>query len=471
MESPVASVLDFSSFVKELSQSPLADYAISANSSRNCCEADSFLSKKFEGAMQKLICNYELDDDNTVATDTCTKGNTQKASAFCDKENHNESLATTVDFDEEPLELTGEEFDESGEGSSDEQQHSRSLSLSYSLSFSHAQENFSQYSQSTDKGLSKRYDSPCSYEDDRESECSNFDKLDDWNDFISDMQNNNGADAASRDFREYYDEYVAGKGQPGPSTDRTGMSDDSTYCEIETKESSNLCGKTETMVDAVPRIIPGQQTSSIEKCRSFLEYRNPSNEMEDDLMAIEEDVAELSLGHSSSFKRKFRYDDCEDYEYEVTTLITEKFHKTDFVPDHGSHEPISLIDDEQFARLTNVESICKTPIPSQHVKSDVHCGESITDDPAVLLDDEEEAAVATTPTHQRMFENTTDDIKASQKPYNKAKNKYSKNDAPTARSAIRPVIDLQAVDSSSAHQRVNLNTDLIPKADVQSNFQ
>lgn len=130
-----------------------------------------------------------------------------------DNINHNESLETTLDNEDDPLELTGDDDSEdAGDGgSSDEQQQSRSLSLSYSLSISHAQENFSQYSQSTDKGLSKRYDSPCSYEDDRESECTNFDKLDDWNDFIADIQNNNNGDAANREFREYYDEYLLSK--------------------------------------------------------------------------------------------------------------------------------------------------------------------------------------------------------------------------------------------------------------------
>lgn len=158
---------------------------------------------------------------------------------------HENSLETTLDNEDDPLELRIEECDDSGDagdgGSSDEQQQSRSLSLSYSLSISHAQENFSQYSQSTDKGLSKRYDSPCSYEDDRESECTNFDKLDDWNDFINDMHNNNNnnnGDAGNRDFKEYYDEYLASK-----NLKENDDEDDPTE-ESNTKEEAETMGKT-----------------------------------------------------------------------------------------------------------------------------------------------------------------------------------------------------------------------------------
>lgn len=154
---------------------------------------------------------------------------------------HDNSLETTLDNADDPLELTGEEeCDDSGDagdgGSSDEQQQSRSLSLSYSLSISHAQENFSQYSQSTDKGLSKRYDSPCSYEDDRESECTNFDKLDDWNDFINDMHNNNNnnGDNGNRDFKEYYDEYLASKNLKENDDEDEPTEDSNTKEEVET---------------------------------------------------------------------------------------------------------------------------------------------------------------------------------------------------------------------------------------------
>ncbi|XP_055531136.1 uncharacterized protein LOC129721999 isoform X2 [Wyeomyia smithii] len=472
MNSPVSSVLDFSSFARELNQSPLADYAISANSNTNCCAADSPLSKKFENAMQKLICNCDLDGENNISTPVITEivGNTPTNSAFCSgRENHNESLATTVDFDEEPLELTGEWFDESGEaadeGSSDEQQHSRSQSLSYSLSVSHAQENFSQYSQSTDKGLSKRYDSPCSYEDDRESECSNFDKLDDWNEYYSDMQNNNGIEATNRDFREYYDEYVSSKGQMSTSTVRTGVSEEGTASETDTKNISSICGNAGLMVDNVDSSIevPDNKKVCIEKCQAFLRYRNPTNEMDDELMALEDEVGEMSIERSSSFKRKFCYEDSDDYQYELNAMITEKCHKTDFVPDRGNHEPISRIDEEQFARMTRVESL--TPLPNQPVTNEATCMEPITkketDCDAVIAKDDEGA---TTSSHPRAFNNAGNDNKNQSNQLHRSKNSV-------AQSAIRLNNGLRVVDNSSMQERGNVDMNITQKADEQKNAQ
>lgn len=488
MDSPVSSVLDFSSFVKELNQSPLADYAISANSSRNCCAADSQLSKTFESAMQKLITNYDSTASSVVASergsgclpDPCDTGHTPKDSASCsDKEIQNESLATTVDFDEPlELELTSEEFDDSGdagdEGSSDEQQHSRSLSLSYSLSISHAHENFSQYSQSTDKGLSKRYDSPCSYDDDRESECSNFDKLDDWNDFISDMQNNNGTDATNRDFKEYYDEYVANKGQVGTASDGIVINDQGTSNGSDTKEITSTCGEHKRMADSAVKTIDAAEQltpSSSEKYRTFLEYRNPTNETDDDLMGLEDNVAGLSVEHCSSFKRKFCYEDCDDCEYEMTSLSTEKFHKADVVPDRGSHKPISLIDDAQFARLTQVESPSKTPIPRRHVTSEAYCEESSVEEGIDFGEtalNEEETTIATTPTNPRAFRNVTNDINANQRQYDGGNNnRRRRKKAPIAVSAIQSNIDLQLSNPNSTQQRGNFNQSLTQKVDSQ----
>lgn len=149
-------------------------------------------------------------------------------------------MDTTVDNALYPLELTSDDFvEDSGDGgSSDEQEQSPSLSLSYSLSVSHAQENVSQ---STDKGLSKRYDSPCSYEDDRESECTNFDKLDDWNDLISDLHNNNNnnAENTNRDFRDYYEDFLAVKAQSGTAPGGTG--DEEASEEGDSKSTDKIC--------------------------------------------------------------------------------------------------------------------------------------------------------------------------------------------------------------------------------------
>ncbi|XP_058834776.1 uncharacterized protein LOC131691976 [Topomyia yanbarensis] len=498
MDSPVPSTMDFSTFVLELNQSPLVDFAKNGNNSnRNCCLSDSRLSQEFEGTMQMLMSNYDLDEENNVGmlaipvlNNDCFEPDREESgcvlndSAFSiDRESH-ESLETTLDNDDDPLELTGEEFDDSGDaadgGSSDEQQHSRSLSLSYSLSISHAQENFSQYSQSTDKGLSKRYDSPCSYEDDRESECTNFDKLDDWNDIINDMQNNNNnADGTTRDFREY----LASKGQTVNPTGKAGSGEERTIEENDTKELSSGSGYEDTghtimTIDRphdprpdTPAIV--QQTTVTEKCRTFLEYRNPTSEIEDELMASDENW-DTMISHQNSLKRKFCYEDCDDYEYEVTELITEKFRKTDIVPDHGSHEPISLIDEQQFNQLTQVESPSKTPIPGGHspdLRNDLPT-QNIERSDLVVLDGEEDCAVATTPTNssvrQEAFHVLTDDMKLgrstliARKPNLKIENRRSVNGISTHEGTCRARVDSRPLTSSTAHRRSNLNLSLTP---------
>lgn len=375
--------------------------------------------------MQQLLSNYDLDSESDVVmagipvlrTFRCELDPDERDHFSLDNaslknaSSHDNSLETTLDNEDDPLELTAEdECEDSGDagdgGSSDEQQHSRSLSLSYSLSISHAQENFSQYSQSTDKGLSKRYDSPCSYEDDRESECTNFDKLDDWNDFITDMQNNNNNNG---DFKEYYDEYLASK--------TLGENDD----EDEPTEASNTNEEVETigkMLDDIAKdssldsvdeswgyrsdtpAFPGQ-TSAMDKCHSFLQYRNPSTEIEDDSMDVEGNVNPSNsaglIQRVPSVKRKFRYDDPEEIEYEVTKVVTEKFLKTDTVPFHGCHTPISQIDEELFAQMVRIESLSTTssaPVDAaeHHHMFNSECSEA------------GQSTTATTPTNARCVE-------------------------------------------------------------------
>lgn len=403
--------------------------------------------------MQKLLANFDLNEENdvmmggmtvlrSVSRDPEPIANGAEDSAIsADLECHEESHETTLDNTDDPLELTSEECDDSGdagdEASSDEQQQSRSLSLSYSLSISHAQENFSQYSQSTDKGLSKRYDSPCSYEDDRESECTNFDKLDDWNDFINDMQNNNNGENANRDFREYYDEYLASKGQTGSSSSGVGTNAVETNDECINQEMQSGSEETATskkerisfFIDKSSDIRPDtpaftQQASATEKCRTFLEYRNPTCELDDDPMddnsnSLTAEGAEM-VNSQLSGKRKFCYTDREEIEYEVTKLITEKYQKTDIVPDHGSHPPI--MDDERFARLTQVDSLSKTSVREVHGHSDNNhhdFTEEAADDKLVVLDgEEEESFIATTPTNprnmQQMFRSFASDTPTCQ---------------------------------------------------------
>lgn len=380
--------------------------------------------------MQHLLSNFDLGDQKDVPMAAVSEipaaprevelletDHPVNDSAFpVDISSHNESLETTLDNEDDPLELTGDDDSEdAGDGaSSDEQQQSRSLSLSYSLSISHAQENYSQYSQSTDKGLSKRYDSPCSYEDDRESECTNFDKLDDWNDFIADMQNNNNnnGDPASRDFREYYDEYLNSKGLKG-SDDGEDSTDE---CNIKVNSSSETTGTDkDTSSNSVEdewdnRSTPADR-STMDKSTSFMEYRNPPLDVEDDPMDTEGNSSATTgvpIQRVPSGKRKFCYDDLDDIEYEVTEVITEKFRKTDEVPFHGCHEPISLIDDELFAQMVRIESSSsKTPIPEENSEYGTNSNEIPIYDKRVDDEgniDEGESNIATTPTNAKNLE-------------------------------------------------------------------
>lgn len=380
--------------------------------------------------MQQLLSNFDLDDQTDVPMTgkvaipgelppIKTDQLANDSALSVDKHNHDESLETTLDNDDDPLDITGDdESEDAGDGgSSDEQQQSRSLSLSYSLSISHAQENFSQYSQSTDKGLSKRYDSPCSYEDDRESECTNFDKLDDWSDFITDMQNNNNnnGEAGNRDFREYYDEYLVSKGLKD-SDDGDDPTDEYNVTEKLDSSSETTGAERDTSLDSLEEGLAAD-TTAMDKSIAFLEYRNPSADIDDDPMDTEGNPcanAGAPLQRVQSGKRKFRYDDLEDVEYEVTKVITEKFLKTDRVPFHGSHEPISLIDDELFARMVRIESSSKTPIPEENNAYTTNNNElpelKQVDDDTDL--GESETVIATTPTNarnlQQMFQSFED---------------------------------------------------------------
>uniref|UniRef100_A0A8D8PCQ1 (northern house mosquito) hypothetical protein n=1 Tax=Culex pipiens TaxID=7175 RepID=A0A8D8PCQ1_CULPI len=233
--------MDFSAFVLDLNQSPKIDCtAGTGTDSHRCYAPESRLSAEFENKMQKLITNFDLDDDLGMPAMRFSDpepvlNDELDGTILADRDYPIESL----DNEDDPLNLTADDCDDSGDAgcSSDEQQQeSRSLSLSYSIS--HAQENFSQYSQST--GLSKRYDSPCSYEDDRESEGTNFDKLDDWSDLISDLHNNNNTsvDAANREFKEYLDDFLGKDQQNGGSTSGIGTSEDGTS---DTKEPESSC--------------------------------------------------------------------------------------------------------------------------------------------------------------------------------------------------------------------------------------
>ncbi|XP_055606475.1 uncharacterized protein LOC129754433 [Uranotaenia lowii] len=454
MDSPEPTSMDFSTFVLELNHlSPQLASPIEPGGSRHRCPPESRLSEEFESKMQLLLTNFDLDDDDgagemavsadvTILTPTASdesgsgdgaEPHEVERTSSAGSAKHVESLETTVDNEDDPLNLTGgeEEEEDSGDagdaGSSDEQQQSCSLSLSYSLSISHAQENFSQYSQSTDKGLSKRYDSPCSYEDDRESECTNFDKLDDWNDFISDIHNNNNnningnGEGVSRDFREYYDEYLANKGQQGNSSSEEVTSDECSN----TKEKDLEDGQPKKADKKLAQQHSGDKlgsrpatpavfgTTVAEKSQDFFKYRNPEDDedepMFDDnsnsLTAIESNgLYELEPGKSSpgrvqqqsSGKRKFCHDDREDIEYEITNVIVEKFHKTGMVPHRGYHDPISRIDDQTFARITQVPRAVENGSTS-----DEH------------TDYEEDPGLVTTPTNprnmQQMFQTISTD--------------------------------------------------------------
>lgn len=440
--------------------------------------------------MQQLLSNFDLGEQNQCDSldpnDVSMTGIPANSTAHCDMEslsadqsekdsallvdniNHNESLETTLDNEDDPLELTGDDDSEdAGDGgSSDEQQQSRSLSLSYSLSISHAQENFSQYSQSTDKGLSKRYDSPCSYEDDRESECTNFDKLDDWNDFIADIQNNNNGDAANREFREYYDEYLLSKTLKG--------SEDAEDSSEEYNIKGSTSETTGTSLDSAKddkldnRSTPAVSADMDQKSISFLEYRNPSIDMEDDPMDTEGDSC-VSTGDPIqrvlSGKRKFRYDDVEDIEYEVTQVITEKFRKTDNVPFHGCHDPISLIDDELFARMVRIESSSKTPIPEDNGEDASNnsefplCVEHVDDEGNL---EEGESNIATTPTNaknlEQMFQSFEGDAHGGS--VKKVNNPRLQHKMLPQRSAIKPSSSFfHHFDSSFISKIVDPDTD------------
>lgn len=176
--------------------------------------------------------------------------------------------------------------------------------------------------------------------------------------------------------------------------------------------------------------VPGH-TSAMDKCRSFLEYRNPSTEIEEDAMGAEGNASSTAadpIQRVPSCKRKFRYDDVEDIEYEVTKVVTEKFLKTDAVPFHGCHAPISQIDDKLFAQLLRIESFSTTSTPvnaAEHLNNnEPECSETDDGDR-----DETESTTATTPTNaknlEQMLQTFEDDAHAGsnvgyQRPLNKS---------------------------------------------------
>uniref|UniRef100_A0A1Q3F6A4 Uncharacterized protein n=1 Tax=Culex tarsalis TaxID=7177 RepID=A0A1Q3F6A4_CULTA len=418
-----AGEMDFSTFVLDLNQSPKIDCtAGTGTTNHRCCAPESRLSAEFENKMQKLINNFDLDDDLGIPVTRFSDpepvlNDELDGTILAERDYPIESLDTTVDNEDEPLNLTADEYDDSGDAgcSSDEQQQeSRSLSLSYSLSISHAQENFSQYSQST--GLSKRYDSPCSYEDDRESECTNFDKLDDWSDMINDLHNNNNnnnVEAANREFKDYLDDFLGKDQLNGGSTSGIETSEEGTN---DTKEPDSSCEEEQQKALTEKRIGKGVKdsrpdTPALErkaKCHNYLDYRDPGlSDFDDDaimqgatatiddnsnvvLMSTNEGVG-VFREQGFSVKRKL----CEDYEdrERQLELIVEKFQKTDIVPDRGQHAPISAYCDMDDA-------------------------ENQTDDEKlVMLDGEEDATdspVATTPTNprnlQRLFRTPANEV-------------------------------------------------------------
>lgn len=426
--------MDFSTFVVGLNQSPKIDCTGGTGPGNlRCCAPDSRLSAEFENKMQKLITNFDLDDleggdlgMSAIRFDPDLVLNDELDGTV--PANRDESLEN----EDDALNLTADDCDDSGDAgcSSDEQQQeSRSLSLSYSLSISHAQENYSQYSQST--GLSKRYDSPCSYEDDRESECTNFDKLEDWSDLISDLHNNNNnVDVTNREFKEYLDDFLGKEQQNAGSTSGVETSEDGTN---DTKEPESSCEEEQQLAaeNGITPVEKGKDTKDSRpdtpalerkaKCHNFLDYRDPGlSDFEDDaimqaganapidansnmvLMSTTEGIG-VFREQGFSVKRKL----CEDFEdrERQLDLIVEKFQKTDIVPDHGQHA--SLLDEQTFSRLCHINSPTK-PIVASCSMDDV---ENQTDDEKlVMLDGEEDAAdspVATTPTNlrnmQRLF--------------------------------------------------------------------
>uniref|UniRef100_A0A8D8I0E6 (northern house mosquito) hypothetical protein n=1 Tax=Culex pipiens TaxID=7175 RepID=A0A8D8I0E6_CULPI len=413
--------MDFSAFVLDLNQSPKIDCtAGTGTDSHRCYAPESRLSAEFENKMQKLITNFDLDDDLGMPAMRFSDpepvlNDELDGTILADRDYPIESLDTTVDNEDDPLNLTADDCDDSGDAgcSSDEQQQeSRSLSLSYSIS--HAQENFSQYSQST--GLSKRYDSPCSYEDDRESEGTNFDKLDDWSDLISDLHNNNNTsvDAANREFKEYLDDFLGKDQQNGGSTSGIGTSEDGTSdtkepessCEEEQQTAVNKRNKdTRPDTPALERKAKGQH--------NYLEYRDPGlADFDDDammqgaidgnsnvmLMTTTTDGVGVFREQGISVKRKM-CEDKEDCERRLE-LIVEKFQKTDIVPDRGQHA--RLLDEQTFTRWCQIDS---TPTPALTPSCMDADAENHTDDEKlVMLDGEEDATdspVATTPTNPR----------------------------------------------------------------------
>ncbi|XP_001846999.2 uncharacterized protein LOC6037037 [Culex quinquefasciatus] len=364
--------MDFSAFVLDLNQSPKIDCtAVTGTEIHRCCAPESRLSAEFENKMQKLITNFDLDDDLGMPAMRFSDpepvlNDELDGTILADRDYPIESLDTTVDNEDDPLNLTADDCDDSGDAgcSSDEQQQeSRSLSLSYSIS--HAQENFSQYSQST--GLSKRYDSPCSYEDDRESEGTNFDKLDDWSDLISGLYH---------------------------------------FCQEEQQtaaEKRNKDSRPDT--PALERKAKGQH--------NYLDYRDPGlADFDDDAMmqgAIDDNSNVLLMTTTTdgvgvfreqgiSVKRKM-CEDKEDCERRLE-LIVEKFQKTDIVPDRGQHA--RLLDEQTFTRWCQIDS---TPTPVLTPSCMDADAENQTDDEKlVMLDGEEDATdspVATTPTNPR----------------------------------------------------------------------
>lgn len=151
--------------------------------------------------------------------------------------------------------------------------------------------------------------------------------------------------------------------------------------------------------------------ATMDKSTSFSEYRNPPLDIEDDPMDTEGNFSASTgapIQRALSGKRKFCYDDLDDIEYEVSEVITEKFRKTDKVPFHGCHDPISIIDDELFAQMVRIESSSsKTPIPEENSEYRTNSNEFPIHDKLVDEEgnlDEGETNIATTPTNAKNLE-------------------------------------------------------------------
>lgn len=114
---------------------------------------------------------------------------------------------------------------------------------------------------------------------------------------------------------------------------------------------------------------PAVTTSAMitENCCAPVVYRKPPCEYEDHPMTSDDNSNSISPDSSfqASGKRKFCYADREEIEYEVTTMIVEKFRKTDVVPDHGSHPP--LIADEDFSRILKMRLSDNSTIPEERL--------------------------------------------------------------------------------------------------------